>query len=217
MANPSWTSIEWTALGAVLAGAGTVLGALTIIAAAWFGSRTFESWRRQTLSQRRIEQAERILTATYKVRRGLSHVRNPFLWAHELQAAEDYLKEKGQLTVGETGNRKLTTAQLYYSRLNAELDNRRALEECQPMARALFGEEVEMAMEELNRQFHFVNNAVGAQYRFEEATDRKFREEIEATLWGGTPKPEENKMDRNIAELVKVIEGVCVPVLRLEK
>ncbi len=217
MAGTPWTSIEWTALGAVLSGAGTVIGALAVIGAAYLGSRTFDSWRRQTLSQRRIEQAERILTATYKVRRGLSHVRNPMLWAHEQQAAEDDLNEKGQLTGSDRDNRKLTTAHLYFLRLNGELDNRRALEECQPMARALFGEELELAMDALNHQFQRVNSAVQAQYRFEENTDRGFRESIEATLWGGTPTPEENKMDKEIAAQVKVIEAVCVPVLRLEK
>lgn len=217
MAGTPWTSIEWTALGAVLSGAGTVIGAVAVIGAAFLGSRTFDSWRRQTLSQRRIEQAERILTATYKVRRGLSHVRNPVLWGYELQKAEDYLKEKGELPGDEMGKRKMTTAQLYYTRLNAVLDDRKVLEECQPMARALFGEEVELAMDALNHQFQRVNSAVQAQYRFEENTDRGFREGIEATLWGGTPTPEENKMDKEIAEQVKVIEAVCVPVLRLEK
>ena len=216
MAGTGWTSIEWTAFGSVLSGAGTVIGALAVIAAAWFGSRTFESWRKQTLSERRIEQAERILTTTYKVRRGLSLVRNPMLWAHESQAAEDYLKKKGQLSGSRRDDEKLTTAQLYYSRLNGELDNRRALEECQPMARALFGEELELAMDALNRQFQMVNAAVQAQYRFEENTDRAFREKMEAVLWAGYPSPEENKMDKEIAEQVKVIEGACVPVLRLE-
>lgn len=217
MADPSWTSTEWTALGSVLSGAGTVIGALAVIGAAWFGSRTFESWRKQTLSQRRIEQAERILTTTYKVRRGLSFARNPMLWAHELQAAEHYLKEKGQFTGDDRGKKKLATAQVYYSRMNGELDNRRALEGCQPMARALFGEPLELAMENLNRQFQIVNASVQAQYGFEEDTDKEFRKKVQATLWGGTPTPEENEMDQTIAELVRVIEKVCVPVLRLEK
>jgi hypothetical protein len=217
MAEPVWTATEWTALGDVLSGAGTVIGALAVIGAAVLASNTFDSWRRQTLSQRRIEQAERILTATYKVRRGLSHVRNPMLWGYELQKAEDYLKEKGELPGDDAGKRKMTTAQTYYTRLNAVLDDRKLLQECQPMARALFGEELELAMDALNHQFQRVNAAVQAQYSFEENTDRKFRESIEATLWAGYPAPEENKLDREIAEQVATIEKHCVPVLRLEK
>ena len=35
MAGTPWTSIEWTAFGAVLSGAGTVAGALAVIGAAY--------------------------------------------------------------------------------------------------------------------------------------------------------------------------------------
>ncbi len=217
MAETSWTAVEWTALGGVLSGAGTIIGALAVIGAAYLGSRTFEGWRKQTLSQRRIEQAERILTVTYKARRGLAQVRNPMLWAYELQKAEDFLEERGELPGDDSSKSKNTTAQVYFTRLNAVLDDRKALEECQPMARALFGEELELAMEALNHQFQKVNSAVHAQYRFEESTDQAFREKTEATLWGGTPTPEKNQMDREIAVQVAAIERFCVPVLRLEK
>ncbi|WP_287882781.1 hypothetical protein [Paracoccus sp. (in: a-proteobacteria)] len=71
-------------IGAVLQGIGSLAGAFAVGFAAWMASNTFENWRRQKISERRIEQAERILTATYKVRRGLSQVRNPMIWAHEL-------------------------------------------------------------------------------------------------------------------------------------
>ncbi len=90
------------------------------------------------------------------------------------------------------------------------------LEQCQATARALFGEELELAMDALHRQFQRIDAAVQAQYRFEEYTDCKFRESIEATLWAGYPAPEENKLDREIAEQVATIEKHCVPVLRLE-
>ena len=216
MTELGWTATEWTALGDVLSGIGTVIGALAVIVAALLASNTFDGWRKQTLSQRRIEQAERILTATYRVRRGLSHVRNPMLWAFEQQKAEEYLKEKGELPGDETRKRKMTISQLYFTRLNAVMDDRRLLEECQPMARALFGGELEFAMDALNRQFQRINAAVHAQHLFEENTDRKFRESIEATLWAGYPDPENNELDREIAEQVATIEKHCVPVLRLE-
>ncbi|WP_119306990.1 hypothetical protein [Cohaesibacter haloalkalitolerans] len=216
MMEPAWTATEWAALGDVLSGVGTVIGALAVIGAAYLASNTFDSWRKQTLSQRRIEQAERILTATYKVRRGLSLVRAPMLWGYEQQKAEDYLREKGELPGDEAGKKKMTIAQLYFTRLNAVMDDRKLLEECQPMARALFGEKLELALEALNHQFQRVNAAVQAQYRFEENTDRKFRESIEAVLWEGYPTPKENELDREIDEQVATIEKHCVPVLRLE-
>ena len=217
VASAVWTATEWTALGNVLSGAGAIVGAVAVIAAAWFGASTFNSWRTQTLSARRIEQAERILTATYKVRRGLSYVRQPIMWASDLLAAEDYLKENGQLPSDDQRKQKLTSAQVYFTRLNTTLDDRRALDECLPMARALFGEPLELALDSLNRQFQIVNASAEAQYRFEENTDRTHRDKVEATLWAGYPSPEQNEMDRTIASLVKGIEDICVPVLRLEK
>ena len=84
-----------TAVGSLLQGIGTILGAMAVFVAAWLGSRTFETWRQQKLSERLIEQAERIVTATYKVRRGLSYVRNSAIFAYEFAAAEKILKERG--------------------------------------------------------------------------------------------------------------------------
>lgn len=84
---------------------------MALIIAAVLGSETFEKWRMQKLSERRMEQATRILMATYKARRGLAHVRDPTMWAHELTAAEENLKERNQLVgVAKDDQRRLTTA-----------------------------------------------------------------------------------------------------------
>jgi hypothetical protein len=207
---------DWAGIGSFLSGVGTIIGALAVIGAAYLGSRTFDSWRKQKLSERRIEQAERILTATYKARRGLSIVRNPMMFAHELAATEKHLKERDQWPNDEAEQRRLTSAQTIYNRLNAEMDNRRALDECQPMARALFGEELELAIEMLNRQFNTVSVYVDANYNDRDGSDRSFRNDISANLYEGWKVTGENKMDATIAEQVKIIERHCVPVLRLE-
>ncbi|WP_370041564.1 hypothetical protein [Sinorhizobium fredii] len=182
------------------------------------GSNTFKSWRQQKLSERRIEQAERILTAAYKVRRGLSYVRSPAMMGHEFDAAEENLKERGvwDKAVGEQEQRSLATAQAYYNRLNRTREDQRSLEECQPMARALFGEELEKAIETLNRQLWTVQVYVDANHRDRRGADNDFRRKIESALWEGYPSPEENEVDQTIATQVKIIEDICVPVLRLE-
>jgi len=210
---------DWAATGAMLQGIGTIGGALAVIGAAWFGASTFKRWRQQKLSERRIEQAERILTATYKVRRQLSYVRSPAMWGNELAAAEEKLKENGQWeqAVGENEQRKLTTTQAYYTRIFAAKDDRQALDECLPMARALFGEELEQAMDKLNRVFWSVQVMVDANHRDKQHADNDFREKIESAIWEGYPSPEENELDQTIKEQVKAIEDICVPVLRLEK
>jgi len=213
------TIVDWAATGSMLQGLGTILGAGTVLIAAIIGSNTFKSWRRQKLSERRFEQAERILTATYKVRRGLSRVRSPAMWGQELYAAEERLKELGEWdkASNDQERRSMATAQAYYGRLNATKDDQWALEECQPMARALFSEQLEKALETLNRQFWTVQVYVDANRRDEEGADRDFRRKIESTIWEGYPTADENELDKIIAEQVKIIESICVPVLRLEE
>lgn len=210
---------DWAATGAMLQGIGTIGGAAAVIGAAWFGASTFDRWRKQKLAERRIEQAERILTATYKVRRQLSFVRSPAMWANELNAAEVKLKETGEWDKagGDNERKKLTTAQAYYTRIFRAKDDREALDECLPMARALFGEELEQALDKLNRQFWTVQVAVDAILRDRQELNRPFREKMDRVIWEGVPgDDEENEVDKTIKEQVKTIEEICVPVLRLE-
>ena len=213
------TTIDWSATGDMLQGIGAILGAGAVLIAAIVGGTTFKRWRQQKLSERHIEQAERILTATYKVRRGLSRVRSPMMLPHEFDAAEASLNESGQWDKvhPESRRKKLTIAQAYYNRLNRTRDDARALEECQPMARALFGEKLETAIEKLNHQFWTVQVYVDADYRDESGADAAHRKKIESTIWEGYPSTEENEVDQTIATQVKFIEDVCLPVLRLEK
>ena len=213
------TTIDWAATGTMLQGIGTVIGALAVIGAAIIGSRTFDNWKRQKLAERHIEQAERILTATYKVRRDLAIVRSPMMWAHETDAAEEQLKASGEwekVWGGDDERKRFATARAYYNRLNSTQDDQRALEECQPMARAFFGEELEKAIEKLNHQFWTVKVYVDANHRDKTGANAEFRKKIESSICTGWPSNEENEVDQIIAEQVKLIEDICVPVLRME-
>lgn len=207
-----WTSTEWTALGTLLSGIGTVAGAVAVAVAAKLGSNTFENWRVQKLSERKIEQAERILTATYKARRALGNVRSPMMWAHELNAAETDLEKQDWCADKEKEHKqKIVTAQAYYNRLNAALEERKALDECLPLARALFGATVEKAVDTLNRQFYLVSVAVDMNSEGYEDRElsRKLREDLSSSE--GSDRP--NKMNGVIEEQVKIIEDSCLPVL----
>lgn len=213
------TAIDWAATGTMLQGIGTVVGALAVIGAAFIGSRTFDNWRRQKLAERHIDQAERILTATYKVRRSLAMVRNPVMWAHEMDAGEERLKELGQwdnIIGGDNERNRFRVTQAYYNRLAATRDDQRVLEECQPMARALFGEELEKALDILNHQFHSVRVYVDANHNDYDNADKEFRSQINRTIRTGCPSVEENEVDQIITAQIKTIEDICVPVLRLE-
>lgn len=194
------------------------MGAIAVIAAAIIGSRTFNSWKRQKLAERHIEQAERILTAAYKVRRSLSRVRSPAMWGHETDVAEEQLKANGQWekVYPESERKSLATAQAYYNRLNSTRDDQRELEECQPMARAFFGENLEKAIEKLNHQFWTVKVYVDANHKDKTGSDPDFRRKIESTIWEGYPSAEKNEVDQIIAAQIRLIEEICVPVLRME-
>ncbi|WP_422000037.1 hypothetical protein [Roseovarius mucosus] len=202
-------------IGSVLQGVGALAGAFAVGFAAWLASNTFEQWRKQKLSERHIEQAERILTATYKARRALERVRNPMMWAHELHAAREHLETQDfWASTPENRRQKMVTAQGYYNRLNAVLDERRALDECLPISRALFGEPLEQALETLHTQFHLVSIAVDANSW--DGNDREFQRSISEDLSSLSGVGKANKMNGVIAEQIKVIEDACVPVLRLE-
>ncbi|MFD2232568.1 hypothetical protein [Phaeospirillum tilakii] len=208
--------VNWSTVGSLMQGVGTIAGAAAVIIAANLGSNTFNSWRQQKLSERRIEQAERILTATYKARRELSYVRSPLMLGHEILAARDKLKETGSWPTYESEQGRFETTQAYYNRLNSAIDSRQGLDECRAIARALFGEELEAAIDTLNRQFHIVRVSVDLKARDRGDSDSKFRNKIDSDLWEGYPCREKNEMDRIIAEQVVTIERICIPILRLE-
>lgn len=211
-----WTATEWAAFGTVLYGFGTVGAAVAVGAATIVGSSSFNSWRKQKISERRSEQAERILTATYKVRRGLATVRNPMLWAYEQIAAEKELEEEDKLTGSDEEKQRKRIARVYFNRIDAQFNNRMALEDCQPMARALFGEALEGAIQTLNVQFNIVASYANTQSQLARDVADDVRDEIRMNLEMGIPTTEQNKMDQLVADLVGIIERICVPALRLE-
>ena len=213
------SAVDWTAVGSMLQGIGSILGPIAVAIAAWIGGNTFKDWRKQRLSERRIEQAERILTATYNVRRGLAVVRNAAMFGHEFAAAEEHLKKSGEwdrIAGGEDERKRYVTVQAYYNRFDSTKDDRLFFEECQPMARALFGEDLEKAMETLNRQFWLVKVSVDATLMDASHIDANLRAKINSDIYEGYPSPEENEIDKTIAEQVKIIESICVPFLRLD-
>jgi hypothetical protein len=206
----------WAEFGSILEGVGSLAGAFAVCYAARLASDTFEGWRKQKISERRIDQAERILTAAYKARRALGYVRSPLMLDHELKVAEEHLeKQDFWASVTDAEKQRIILSQGYYNRMNTVLDERRAVEECLPMACALFGEEVEIALQTLNTQFH--NVQISAEANRFEGNDRDFAESIREDLYSYNSNKKPNKMDGIVAEQVKVIEVACIPVLSIER
>ena len=85
------------------------------------------------------------------------------------------------------------------------------------MARALFGANLEQAVNKLNDQFWAVKTYVDASSDEDFDTfDPEFKGQIRAGLCAGLPNHEANEIDKNVAAQVKVIENICLPVLQLE-
>jgi len=213
--------IDWTATGTMMSGTAAYAAVGAVVWAANKGANTFNAWRAQKLAERKGDQAERILTATYKVRRALTRVRSPMVWAHELRAAEEVLKEKeGWNQQPEFRQKRLTTAQAYYDRINATQAERVELDECLPMARALFSEELEKAIDNLNRQFWIVQTYVDAYIDDNPDVighDLEFSAKIKYAMNDLTPPQGMTSEVTDAAKkAVDFIEATCLPVLRLE-
>jgi hypothetical protein len=206
---------DWTATGTMLQGIGTLVGAAAVLVAAAIGGTTFKSWRKQQVTGRKLFQAERILEATYKARRALRYVRGIMIFGHELSAAEDSLKDDKDWQLQPAAKQtRMVTAQAYFNRLNRTRDEQAALDQCLPMARALFGEELEAAIESLNHQFWVVQVDVES-YMEDDGQDRDFTRRIRRGMYGvKPPEGEVNEVTESIESAVATIEKHCLPVLR---
>lgn len=153
------TAIDWDATGSMLSGWGTLIGAGAVIYA---GIKGFDQWKKQKLTERKMEIAERIHTASYRAQAALNRVRSPMMWAAEEYAARAKLEEDKEFIGNNPKDRqkRLVTAQAYYTRLSKVREERLALEEAKPLANVLFGQPVEQALEKLDHQFWVVQTYV---------------------------------------------------------
>lgn len=208
-------SIDWDATGSMLQGIGTLAGVGAVI---WGAIVAANTWKEQKRAEHRLEMAERILTATHKGQRALAGVRHPFMSGHELNAAEEKLKEdKSWADQFEGRKKRLITAQAFFNRLNYTNEHKSSLYDCLPMARALFSEELEKAIEKLAHQFWIVQVDVEAYVEDEHGTDPEFTNQIRRGMYDTKPRAgEKNEVSDAIAEAVNTIERICEPALRLD-
>jgi hypothetical protein len=212
-------AIDWNATGSMLQGWAAFAGAAAIAWAAKKGSDTFGAWKQQKVAERKSAQAEQILTATYNARRALGRVRSPWMHGFELTEAESKLKEDAAQWDMQSKDRqkRLTTLQAYYHRLDRVKEERELLEQCLAMARALFGEEVEQSIEKLLHQFWIVQ--VDAEsYADDDGADQNFTKKIRRGIYDISAREGEvNEVTAEIGNSVYVIEAHCLPALRMEK
>lgn len=207
------------ALGVLLQGVGTLIGAFAVIAASLIGANSFAKWRRQKIAERQFEHAERILIASYNAKRQLRYVRQPLLSNHELYAAEQRLASEGlTLPADDTARKRHIAVEVYNHRLLAARDDLLDLYACIPIARAIFGNKLEEALETLGTQFNRIRTYLDIQVMVDPSThEPEFRREIQAALTCGYKTDGRNEIDDLIAEQLRIAEDICLPVLRQGK
>ena len=212
------TKIDWSATtGAMLQGIGTITGAVVVLIVAIIGSLT---WSRQKRAEKKAVQAERILTVAYKAQRGLSMVRNPIVPRAESDAAEAKLKKEygASWNAGSASEQsKWRTAQVYFNRLEQIQNVREDLLECQPIALALFGEKLEIALKDIDEVFQAVLAAVIMERDTGgRNTDSEFERNNKEMIFSTYPSINENKINQKIIELIMIIKRASIPALRFK-
>lgn len=204
------------ALGVLLQGVGTLVGAFAVIVASYIGANSFTKWRKQKIAERRFEHAERILVASYNARRQLRYLRQAFLSNYELFAAEQRLVSAGApLPIDEDLRKRHITVEVYNHRLQTAKDELLDLYACIPIARAIFGKKLEDALEILGTQFNRIRTYLDIKIMVDPATQEpEFGQELQAALTSGYKVDGRNELDDLIAKQFRIVEDICLPVIR---
>jgi hypothetical protein len=207
---------EISAWGLLLQGVGTLFGAIAVFSAGLYGANTYKRWRRQKIDERRFEFAERIAVAAYNARRQLSYIRQPFLSNFEIDAAEQRLKSANvDLPSQKESWRTYVTVEVYSHRMEQARDTLLDLHTCIPVARALFGQELEEALEELGKHFNSIRTYLDIKQGYNPNTDDLgFGLQMHAVLTTGHRIDGSNEMDDAITKQFAVVERICLPILR---
>lgn len=203
--------IDWDATGSMLSGIGTIVGAIAVLLAALVARISINQFRTQKITERLVEHAERILTATYKAHYALDHVRGRMLWAGELEVAEKKLRDANAIT-GKTNerDRRMISAQVYLDRLSRTNDDKSSLVDVMPTARALWGKELETEIQKLHHQFWLIEcNAT----ELADTDDRDRLVNLRRML-GGKCAKDEDELSVEVRRITSAIEEKCLPVLR---
>ena len=137
------------------------------------------------------------------------------MWGNELKVAEDALKDNEDWKMQvEAKQKRIVTTEAYFNRLNNTRDEQNELDACLPMARALFGEELEKAIESLRHQFWIVQ--VDAEsFMDDDGGDADFTKKIRRGMYAiKSPEGEMNEVTDKIEMAIATIEVTCLPVLR---
>lgn len=204
--------VDWSATGDFWSGAGTVAAAVAVIVTAWKAKNALDDWKAQKLSERKIQQAERILEAAYKARDALDYVRRPKLSEFEEEAAHaQLLKRPLASRIGEGSVQRGLVSQARINRLDSVQQQQDELLHCRPMAKAFFGNDLYNAVTLLHSQFANIREMLNVNRSIEVESEPG---SINAAL-SKVLKDEERrkKLTERTESSVAVIEAQCLLVL----
>jgi hypothetical protein len=212
-------SIDWGDTGTWMQAWAGFAQAGAIGFAAFKGAGAFKDWRRQKIEERRIDAAERILTLAYRVRRAIGAMRHPMMWIGPLNEAEQKLRSKGVDLDSEVEarRRRIIHSQAVFDRINSFQTEWDELAAITPVAKALFGDEVENALSELGRQRNVVA-AAAESYVDDDGSDAEFSKKIRSDLWEalGEVGKDTDEISKTITAAIGKLEGELLPSIRAE-
>lgn len=215
------TTSCWEATGAMMSGWAAVGGVAAVLFAAHKAADTFKQYRRQRQEDRRIEAAERILTIAYSLKRKLQGVRSPMAFGGETEEAIEQLREADwYMILDDAEKRRAQTGQVILRRLQRQKDDWEEIFVAMPMARALFGQKIEEALQNIFRQARAVQIAASMYRDGHDGGGHDggaLRREFEATFWEGGGAPgDSDKVAEAVEEAIAALEAQLLPVIRAD-
>ena len=211
------TAIDWSATGSMLSGIGTLAGVGAVVWAANKAADTFDNWKKQKITERHIEQAERILTATYEANDALNYARGRFTHAWEDDEAREQEKENDYWTgLLEAKQKRVVHARARLNRLRNCKDEQEALRLCRPMAKALWGDALHKALTDFHHQFWILETYIRAYVDDEGGTDKDFTKKIRQAMYS-SENDTDDEISSKVIECIGGIESILLPILRAEK
>lgn len=209
------TALDFSATGNMLSGIGTLAGAGAVLFAAYKAADTFDVWRKQKIAERHIEQAEHILTITYKASDALSYARGRLTEAWEEDEAKKQEKDEQHWAgLSPSKQTRVVHARARLNRLRNVRDEQKALAACRPMAKALWGEALHKSLTELHHQFWVLETYVRAYVEDEGSDDADFTKKIRQAMYS-SESDTDDEISSKIIHFISEIEKVLIPVLRL--
>lgn len=169
----------------------TFSNAIALIIAAALASRTFHSWRRQTLFARHSNTAEEILTAFYDFRFAIDTARRPLTTASQLDEARNILKNEYKQN---NPSDQLVTAQAMLEKLKSNSEKVEKIFSLLARSKAVFGNDVYNGLLECVKAQQAFRAHVHA-YASDKFNNQQFSEKISKFVWKDYAKITDDPVD----------------------